>query len=184
MPQPPTTGGALMGYPSTVDTGQVQPQFIGTEPVGLAGALTILLTANQVYLYLFELSAQEIIAGVKWRMGATTTGHTNMGIYTYAGNLVAGSDTGAQLNVANTNQSFTYATAVTLGQGSYYIALACDNATDTYEGITAPTGGSQISRHRAATNALAAGALPATTGTILTAGTKGPGTAVQVSGGI
>ena len=107
-----------------------------------------------------------------------------MGIYTYAGNLVAGSDTGAQLNVANTNQSFTYATAVTLGQGSYYIALACDNATDTYEGITAPTGGSQISRHRAATNALAAGALPATTGTILTAGTKVPGAALQVSGGI
>ena len=173
-----------MGYPSTVDTGQVQPQFIGTEPVGLAGALTILLTANQVYLYLFELSAQEIITGAKWRMGATTTGHTNMGIYTYAGNLVSGSDTGAQLNVANNSMAFTYATAITLGQGSYYIALACDNATDTFEGITAPTGGSQISRHRAATNALAAGALPATTGTILTAGTKVPGAALQVSGGI
>src|SRR5260221_12935535 len=185
MPQPPTTGGALMGYPSTVDTGQVQPQFIGTEPVGLAGALTILLTANQVYLYLFEVPPTGItILGTKWRMGATIGGHTNMGIYTYAGNLVAGSDTGAQLNVANNSMAFTYATAITLGQGSYYIALACDNATDTFEGITAPTGGSQISRHRAATNALAAGALPATTGTILTAGTKVPGAALQVSGGI
>src|SRR5260221_14466166 len=114
-----------MGYPSTVDTGQVQPQFIGTEPVGLAGALTILLTANQVYLFLYELSAQEIITGVKWRMGATTTGHPNMGIYTYAGSLVSGSDTGAQLNIANTNQSFSFGAAITLVQGSYYIALAC-----------------------------------------------------------
>ncbi len=161
------------------------PQFIGTEPVGLAGALTILLTANQVYLYLYEVPPTGMtILGTKWRMGATTTGHTSMGIYTYAGAIVSGSDTGAQLNVANTNQSFTYGSAITLPPGSYYIALACDNATDTYEGITAPTGGSQLSRHRAATNALAAGALPATTGTILTAGTKVPGCALQVSGGI
>lgn len=160
------------------------PQFIGTEAVGVAGALTILLTANQVYLYLFEVPVPMTILGVKWRMGATTTGHTNMGIYTYAGNLVSGSDTGAQLNVANNSQSFTYASAIKLPIGSYYIALACDNATDTYEGITAPTGGSIISRHRAATNVLAAGALPATTGAILTAGTKVPGVALQVSGGI
>ncbi len=161
------------------------PQFIGTEPVGLAGALTILLTANQVYLYLYEVPPTgTTITGVKWRMGATTTGHTNMGIYTYAGSLVSGSDSGAQLNVANTNQTFTFGAAITLAPGSYWIALACDNATDTYEGITAPTGGSQLSRYRAATNVLAAGALPATTGTILTAGTKVPGAALQVSGGI
>ncbi len=151
------------------------PQFVGTEPVGVAGALTILLTANQVYLYLFEVPPTGMtILGTKWRMGATTTGHTSMGIYTYAGNLVAGSN----------SQSFTYGTAVFLPAGSYYIALACDNATDTYEGITAPSGGTQLSRHRAATNALAAGALPATTGAILTAGTKVPGAALQVSGGI
>src|SRR5260221_12760530 len=88
------------------------PQFVGTEPVGVAGALTILLTANQVYLYLFEVPPTGMtILGTKWRMGATTTGHTSMGIYTYAGNLVAGSDTGAQLNVANNSQSFTYGTA-------------------------------------------------------------------------
>src|SRR5258707_4218654 len=140
MPQPPTTGGALMGYPSTVDTGQVQPQFIGTEAVGVAGALTILLTANQVYLYLFEVPPTGMtILGTKWRMGATTTGHTSMGIYTYAGNLVSGSDTGAQLNVANNSQSFTYGTAVFLPVGSYYIAPGSDNATDTYHRIATPS---------------------------------------------
>src|SRR5258707_15184881 len=116
------------------------PQFIGTDSIGVAGALTILLTANQVYLYLFEVPPTGMtILGTKWRMGATIGGTTNMGIYTYAGNLVAGSDTGAQTNVANNSQSFTYGTAVFLPAGSYYIALACDNATDTYEGITAPS---------------------------------------------
>lgn len=159
-------------------------QFIGTEATGLAGVLTITLTANTVYLYLFEVLAPVTITGVKWRMGATTTGHTNIGVYTYAGNLVSGTDSGAQLNTANNSLSFTYASAVTLPVGSYFLALATDTATDTYEGITAPTGGSIISRHRAATNVLAAGALPATTGAIVTAGTKVPGVALQVSGGI
>src|SRR5258708_19137172 len=140
------------------------PQFVGTDPVGVAGALTILLTANQVYLYLFEVPPTgTTILGTKWRMGATIGGHTNMGIYTYAGNLVAGSDSGAQLNVANNSQSFTYGTAVFFPASSHYIALACDNATDTYEGITAPSGGTQLSRHRAATQALPAGGEPTTT---------------------
>ncbi len=161
------------------------PQFIGTDSIGLAGALTILLTANQVYLYLFEVPPTGMtILGTKWRMGATIGGTTNMGIYTYAGNLVAGSDTGAQTNTANSNMTFTYATAVFLPGGSYYIALAPSNATDTYEGITAPAGGPILSRSRAATNVLAAGALPATTGAITTSGTKVPGAALQVSGGI
>src|SRR5260221_8598159 len=98
------------------------PQFIGTEAVGVAGALTILLTANQVYLYLFEVPPTGMtILGTKWRMGATIGGHTNMGIYTYAGSLVSSSDTAAQLNIANNSMAFTYATAITLGQGSYYI---------------------------------------------------------------
>src|SRR5258707_3551851 len=118
------------------------PQFIGTEAVGVAGALTILLTANQVYLYLFEVPPTGMtILGTKWRMGATIGGHTNMGIYTYAGNLVSGSDTGAQLNVANNSQSFTYGTAVFLPAGSYYISLAWDNPTVTDQGITEPSGG-------------------------------------------
>jgi hypothetical protein len=169
---------------SYITTPAIKPQFIGTDAVGLAGALTITLTANQVYLYLFETPVPITITGVKWRMGITIGGHTNMGIYTYAGNLVAGSDTGAQLNVASTNQSFSYGSAITLAPGSYWIALANDDGSDTYEGITAPAGGPILSRARAATNALAAGALPLTTGTITTPGTKVPGCALQVSGGI
>src|SRR5260221_9950059 len=106
------------------------PQFIGTDSIGLAGALTILLTANQVYLYLFEVPPTGMtILGTKWRMGATTTGHTSMGIYTYAGSLVSGSDTGAQLNVANNSQSFTYGTAVFFPARSYYISLAFYHST-------------------------------------------------------
>lgn len=169
---------------SYITTPAVKPQFIGTEAISLAGGLTVTLTANQVYLYLFETPVPLTITGVKWRMGVTTTGHTNMGIYTYAGNLVAGSDTGAQTNTASTSMSFTYGSAITLAPGSYFIALACDNATDTYEGITAPTGGAILARTRAATNVLAAGALPATTGAIVTPGAKVPGCALQVSGGI
>lgn len=183
MPQPSGTGGN-MGYPASVDTGQVQPSIINNEVAAYVGT-SGLLVANTVYLFAFELQTQVTIIKARWRMAATTTGTTNMGIYTQNGAasaLVSGSDTGAQTNAASADNNFTYATPILLSPGQYFMALAPSNSTDTY--LTRGAAGTQgTSRARLATNALSAGVLPATTGTLLAAGTT-PSMALIDSGGL
>lgn len=164
-----------MGYPATVDTGVVGPLIIGTDAAAIAGGVTATLTGpGTPMLFAFELQAPLAIHQVRWRMGATTTGHTNIAIYTAAGALVAGSDTGAIANIASTTQTQTYTNDVLLSSGQYYLAIACDNTTDTYEGLAGVANRASVSRYRAGTNVLSGGAMPATLGTISNA----PGTAV------
>src|SRR5258708_13650212 len=95
MPQPTTTGGALMGYPTTVDTGQVQPQIIDNE-VASSTLNTSALSANTVYLWAFELLTNVTITGMRFRNGTTATVATTLGIYTSAGNLIPATHTAAQ----------------------------------------------------------------------------------------
>jgi len=170
-----------MGYPTTVDTGQVQPQIIDNE-VASYTLNTSALSANTVYLWAFELSTSVVITGMRFRNGTTATGATNLGIYTAAGNLVAGSDTGAQTDAVSTTKTATYATPVVLGPGQYFLALACNNATDTFNALTPAF--TDASRAKRATNVLAAGALPATTGAIVINTSFAPALAALVSGGL
>lgn len=145
------------------------PMIISSEANTLAGGVLATLTINVPFLYAFEVSGQSLlIHQVRWRMGATTTGHTNMAIYTAAGALVAGSDTGSILNVANSTQTQAYSTDVSLPPGQYFIAIASDNGTDTYGGITGAAARIAVSRHRIGTNLLATGAMPPTLGSIST----------------
>ena len=163
----------LFTYPPT-------PAIISDEVAALVGASTV-LSANTVYLSAFELNAPTVVLGVRWVMVATVTGTTNIGIYTMAGNLVSGSDTGARTNVASSDNTFTYATPVLLSPGQYLMALAPSNSTDTYlERAVTSTG---ACRERRATNALAAGALPATTGAFVITGNF-PAYALTIQGGL
>lgn len=182
MPQPTTTGGGLMGYPSSVDTGYIAPAIVSNEGANLPGALTQALSANTVYLYTFELQAGITIVSATWHMGATVTGKTNMGIYTLAGSLVAGSDTGQVTNVASSDNTFTYSTPILLSAGQYLMALAPNNSTDTY---LARSSGANTApyRGRKATNGLSAGALPSTTGILGTISTQ-PACSLNVQGGL
>jgi len=167
MPAPTTTGGGLMGSPATVDSGGVTPAIIANDVTGLiAPNANKTFTANGVFLYAFEVYASTVILGGSWYSGATATGNTNMGIYTVAGNLVSGSDSGAIANAASQIVSFTYTTPVTLSPGAYLMACSSSNGTDTYLGIGAPATDKNW-RGRRTTNAMSAGALPLTTGTIL-----------------
>lgn len=159
------------------------PPIISNDAVVYGSVLTVTLTANAVNLYAFSLPSFTTITGVRWRMGATTTGHTNMAVYTLAGNLVTGSDTGAQLNTASAANNFTYGTALGLAAGLYYLALACDNATDTYEGTSLGASQSELTTYRLAANALAAGVMPATTGAI-SFNAKQPSMSALISGGL
>lgn len=168
MPQPTTTG-ANMGYPATVDSNAVAPAIIASEANTLAGGVAATLTINVPFLYAFEVTGQTLqVHQVRWRIGATATGHSNMAIYTASGALVAGSDTGSIANAANTTHTITYGTDVSLSQGQYFMAIASDNGTDTYGGITGSVARIGVSRHRIGTNLLAVGAMPATLGTIST----------------
>lgn len=145
------------------------PMIITSEAAAVTGGISTTITINVPFLYAFEVSGQSLlIHQVRWRMGATTTGHTNMAIYTAAGALVAGSDTGSILNVANSTQTIAYGSDVSLPPGQYWMAIASDNGTDTYGGVNGMVSRIFETRHRQGTNLLSAGAMPSTLGTITT----------------
>ena len=185
MPYPSTIGGGLMGYPSTVDSGGVVPEYLGPDVAAMNGAQNQTISQNTVFLYEVELQAPCIVTGFRYRAGNAATGHVNGAIYTAAGNIVAGSDTGQIANTSTTtNVSFTYPNPISLSPGVYFVAFASDSTTDTFIALSSQTGGQLLSRARQATNALAAGAMPLTTGTLVTSGTKMPAYSFPLSGGI
>lgn len=141
------------------------PAIISDDGGVLTAQITTTLAANAVYLRAFTIYATTTIVAAGYRMGATTTGKTNLGIYTLAGNLVSGSDTGQVTNVASSDNKFTYGSAIVLAQGQYFLALSPSNGSDTYMARVATVGTTNGS-YRIAANTLSAGALPATTGAL------------------
>jgi hypothetical protein len=152
---------------SFISTPVIAPLIICSEGATDVQSLVVTVSIGIEYLYAFELQAPLFIASIRWDMGATVTGKTNAGIYTFAGNLVSGSDTGQIVNVASSTNTVTYSTAVYLPIGQYYIAVACTNSTDTYVGKTL-TNAYSTSRHRRAANSVSGTALNNTTGAIST----------------
>jgi len=174
-----------MGYPSSVDNGLVTPQYLGVDMAAMNGAQNQTVAQNTVFLYEVEIQAPVAVTGFRYRAANAATGHVNGAIYTATGTLVPGSDTGQIANSSTTtNVVFTYANPVYLSPGIYFLAFASDSTTDTFIALTSQTGGQVLSRARTATNTLAAGAMPATTGTILANGTKIPAYSFPLSGGI
>lgn len=183
MPYPSTIGGGIMGYPSTVDAGGVA-QYLGVDIAAMAGAQNVVLSAGSIYCYEFELRDSVIVTGLKYRAGNVAAGHVNAAIYTQAGNIVSGSDTGSITNNSTTtNVSFSYPTSFMLGPGVYWLAFAADSSTDTFIVLSPQTGGSLMSKARIATNTLAAGAMPLTLGA-LSSVVKMPAFSFPLSGGI
>lgn len=154
--------------------------IIGSEAVALSAASGVLV-ANVVYLYAFEVASPTTISGIRTRVTATATGTSDVGIYNAAGNLLV--HTGAVANIANTNQTFNFASNYTLSPGLYYLALTPSNSTDTYNRVTTATNIEPFARIRAAVNAATAGVLPnATGGTAANANT--PTLSAVVVGGL
>lgn len=174
-----------MGYPTTVDNGLVTPQYLGVDIAAMNGSQNQTVAQNTVFLYEVEIQAPVAVTGFHYRAGNAATGHVNGAIYTAAGNLVSGSDTGQIANSSTTtNVSFTYTNPVYLSPGVYLLAFASDSTTDTFIALTSQTGGQVLSRARQATNTLSGGAMPATTGALVTSGTKMPAFSFPLSGGI
>lgn len=173
-----------MGYPTTVDTGQVQPWILdGASQLVSNG--TAALTANTVYVWAEEVQANVTITGMRWRMTATTTGNTSAGIYDGNGNLLA--QTGSTLNVANVDNAANFATPLLLSPGRYYLALTPGNGTDTYAraaGLQATT--NPITRSFTATNGSTGGTTPSLPPTLggTTPSALAPALSAIVSGGL
>ena len=172
-----------MGYPASVDTGQVTPWIIdgGNIAVGNSNAV---LSANTVYLWAFEIYTWTVFTGMHWKVAATATGTTDAGIYDSNGNLLA--HTGAITNVASTQNGAAFANSLSLAPGKYYMALCPSNSTDTYNRINNIQIGASdnaIARTYTATNAGTAGVLPNTTGGT-SAASNMPAMAAVTSGGL
>ncbi len=139
------------------------PLIVANEIIALTGVATTAVTGNQVYLYAFEVYSPTTFSGAKWRVGATSTGTTDIGIYSFDGNTLF-AHTGAITNVASTNMSNAFTGGnVTLPAGQYFMAVTVSNSTDTL--VTLPASNAGImSRVRQSTNNATAGVLPSTTG--------------------
>lgn len=174
---------------SYITNPSIQKTLIGSEVVGLGGLVTVVMVALNVYLYSFTLDVPTTFSGVKYRTGSTATGSADAGIYSFAGTLLA--TIGGLANVASTsvNQAFSGGT-ITLGPGQYFAAFTSQNATDTYEGITATNNAVTIqSLYRQATNPstvpVSVVVLPnATGGFVNMTSAKLPGFSLTVVGGI
>ena len=162
----------------------VQPWVIDMGLGADGSAASGVLTANVVYLYAFEIPATVgsslTIAGMRWRMFATVTGTTDIGIYDQNGNLLA--HTGVQTNLASQVQSANFASALALAPGRYYMGLCPSNSTDTYGRVGSLGPNFSIARNYQGATAGTAGVLPASAGAVST----NPATPVMeaiVSGG-
>jgi hypothetical protein len=172
-----------MGYPTTVDTGQPQPVIL--QSLGLEAAVATgsgVLTANIVYLIAVTLTAGVSVSGMRWRVTATATGTTDLGLYDASGNLLV--HTGAITNVASTTMTSNFSSNYALSPGNYYLALCPSNSTDTYGTTASLSTPGAVSDLRQATNAGTSGVLPSTTGVIAAPTTRFPLFCGVVVGGL
>lgn len=134
MPYPTTIGGALMGYPTTVDANQVTPQLLyvpGQENNTVTGTVN----AGSAYLFPYPLLAQVTVTQMRTAFSGSPTGNVDMGIYDSTGtnggpnNLLG--HTGA---IAATTGLFTKSLTanLTLSQGLYWLAILDTVADTTY----------------------------------------------------
>ncbi len=148
-------------------TSPPQEWMLGSDALETgAGGTTGAAVANQVYLIAVVVRGTTTITNMRTHVGSTATGHTDMGIYDINGNLLA--HTGAVANVASSaNTNPLSGGNYLLTPGNYYIAMCCDNSTDTYSRQNSLVVPGALSNIRQATNAATAGVLPSALGAIL-----------------
>lgn len=116
-----------MGYPATVDTGQVQPFALFAEDIQ-DGGLSAGFAAGAIFIVGIVLTANVVITGMKCKMG-TATGNIDMGIYDANFNLLVSK--GATAAVASSVNTLTFANPISLAPGRYWLAWIDTVGTDT-----------------------------------------------------
>ncbi len=143
---------------SYITAAPIQEGIICDEAISLLTSLTVLLTANNIYLYFFKIDVPTTFSGGKFHTGTTATGTVDLGIYSFAGTLLT--NTGAIANVASSNMSPNFSGGnYTLAPGQYFMAMCPSNSTDTIGGRAGLTNSNGADRWRLANNSGTAGVL-------------------------
>jgi hypothetical protein len=167
-----------------------QPLIIADEAISATAAITATFTNANVFLYAFEVLVATTFSGARWHTGATATGATDIGIYSFAGNLLASLSGGGAgvgvANVANSTQTPSFNGGnITLQPGQYFMALCESVSTDTITGKAGIVNSGAANRWRLAVNAPNASfSLPATTGGYTDSPSNVPAFALIVVGGL
>lgn len=146
MPNPSNIGGGLMGYPTSVDTGIIQPLTLHDYDLGSGGSAA--LTANTAYLVGCTIYAPVTLTGIRIRCASGGSGHYDVGLYDSTGTNRAPGN--LLTHAASTATSLATSTAtltpaliggnITLSPGNYWLALWVDNATDTFVRVSLNSG--------------------------------------------
>ncbi len=154
MPQPPTTGGGLMSFPSTVDTGGVVPQMLTPDAGDAANFGTGALTAGVAYFSAVSVFSPVTVIKMRCQLSGAPTGNIDMGIFDSTGtnggpgNMLA--HTGAILSATGVfTQNLTANLA--LSPGLYWLAWL-DTVADTVFRVAATNIGGNPSVRSSATN--------------------------------
>jgi len=138
-----------MGYPSSVDTGQIIPAALYDGEIASQATATALV-ANTAYLVGVTLNVNAVLTGIRVRCDAGGNGHYDVGIYDASGtngapgNLLAhAAATATSLATSAGANNLTPALIggnLSLAPGRYWLALWCDNATDTWQKVASSNG--------------------------------------------
>lgn len=163
------SGGGFMGY-------------VVTTNFNTALSSQAVSSANQVYAFRFSLPASFTVSSISYYINTLSAGgNCDFGLYDSSGNLLT--HTGAQSTA--TTGAFDVAISgggsTTFSAGVYYFAWGCDNITakvETFSGSVLPALFNAGTTKNVGTgaNALSAGALPATLGTVTASTTPQPAT--------
>src|SRR5579859_4798621 len=164
MPAPSTTG-AHMGYPSSVDTGQIAPLALYDGEIADNGVVVV--TANQIVFVGQTLRANATLHALRCQFNPGGSGHYDLGIYDSSGTVPFAGGPGVLLAHTSATASVATSTAVQtptlqggdilLPPGNYWLALWGDNALDKFVRHTAAGVGMGV----VLAGTVAAGPLPA-----------------------
>lgn len=133
MPQPTTTGGSLMSYASTVDTGQIAPFTLETPDITVLST-AVSLQAGSAYFSPVLLYASVTVTQMRCNFSAASpTGNCDMGIYDATGtNGAPGNLLGHTGAIAAATGNFTKSLTanLTLSPGQYWLAFIDTVGTD------------------------------------------------------
>jgi len=143
-----------MGYPASVDSGPVQPWFIG-EIGDLANCTANTRTANGCYFQqILVRDSVPPLMSFRYEFGTGGNGNYQIGIYDGAGNLLAVTAVAATVSGIVTP---SLSIPLSISQGRYYFGFWISNAVDTTFSISATNANALP-----ASSGTNAGGLPAT----------------------
>lgn len=135
MPAPTTTGGSLMGYPTTVDANTFPaPSIFGSDfMLNCSTSAGAAVTAGAIYFTPYNLTTFVTVTSMRTDFSGSPTGNIDMGIYDSTGsNGNPGTLLGHTGAIAASTGVYTQnlTANLTLSPGKYWVAFV-DNVADS-----------------------------------------------------